>query len=501
MIEPNESTETTMTMTNRNRDKPNTGHPGKLPTPQTKKGPRSILKGKGSKEKDEETKENEDADETTDQLTLQLDKGDVNADIKSNLGSKFEAATNNKETTDNNHSDDSSNETAKTTKDEEPEADADSERKHIGNKNKHHTGKQDEKEANNNAEHQGIDSENEQDEAEDKDGNEGSEKETEEDEDKTEEQSKFCLDLHYSGYKQHTSEWKGIPEGVMNTSKILTRADNDYMNDLIDNITQEMDINSDKMDKDSWIKTFIKNKDISAARNKRRYIRIFGVSLARSNPAELFSQSIFDGNKLVTTKITMVWAAAYTIYGPGWRRDTIDLGGKTVSPTRLFYQTNKASINEARPFQSENVYSDTPDSLHNLEITMKKICKIKGKGKAAIEPKAWLAAMTKQFDHPTVNKVCLRLAKTPATMFQELGLLDGSELDKIAVTTIWTGAQLLLGQITENTKTTPKATPKPKQTLKKPPETEASAVKFSPRPRLLKSQEIYYLSARPRQNP
>jgi hypothetical protein len=89
----------------------------------------------------------------------------------------------------------------------------------------------------------------------------------------------------------------------------------------------------EKMDKDKWIKIFINTKDISAARNKRRFIRIFGVSLARSDPKELFSQDIYDGNKMAETKTTRIWAAAYTIYGPGWLNETLELG--QYPPTKL----------------------------------------------------------------------------------------------------------------------------------------------------------------------
>ena len=73
-------------------------------------------------------------------------------------------------------------------------------------------------------------------------------------------------------------------------------------------------------------------------------------------------------------------------------------------------------------------------------ITMKKICKVKGKGKGAIEPEVWTAAMTKQFKNRKVKKVCLRLVKTPITIFKEMKLLNGNKLDKIAVSTIWIGA-------------------------------------------------------------
>jgi hypothetical protein len=68
-----------------------------------------------------------------------------------------------------------------------------------------------------------------------------------------------------------------------------------------------MDMDLDTMDRSKRIKVFIKTKDLSAGRNKKRYIRIFGISLASSNPAEMFHKTVFDGNKLLETAITTVW--------------------------------------------------------------------------------------------------------------------------------------------------------------------------------------------------
>jgi hypothetical protein len=87
-----------------------------------------------------------------------------------------------------------------------------------------------------------------------------------------------------------------------------------------------MTINLNTMTKEARIQIFIHTKDISGARNKKRFVRIFGVSMAPSDPATLFSKDIFDGNKLLETRLTTIWTAAYTIYGSGWLRDTIHLG-------------------------------------------------------------------------------------------------------------------------------------------------------------------------------
>jgi hypothetical protein len=78
---------------------------------------------------------------------------------------------------------------------------------------------------------------------------------------------------------------------------------------------------------------------------------------------------------------------------------------------------------------------------------MKKILKVKAKGKAVIEPEIWKVAMNKQFKDPRVQNICLCLAKTPATIFKDLKLVQGTDMDKVAITTIWKCAQQLLGTI------------------------------------------------------
>jgi hypothetical protein len=246
----------------------------------------------------------------------------------------------------------------------------------------------------------------------------------------------------------------------MNKSGKSTIEDEDYITDTLEDITEEMSINLNKMDKDKWINIFVTTKDISAARNRKRFIRIFGVSLARSNPQELFTQAIFDGTNLLETKIASVWAAAYTLYGPGWLNATIDVG-KYIAPTKLLKACTIEEIKNASPFHAKDIYEDNSDSLHNLESKMKKLCKVKVKSKGVFEPEDWAEAMTKQFKNSMVKKVCLRLAKTPLATFKELKLLNEKSLDKIAVTTIWAGAYILLGQIETNPNPN-QSTPRPK---------------------------------------
>jgi hypothetical protein len=170
-------------------------------------------------------------------------------------------------------------------------------------------------------------------------------------------EDKYCLDLQNNGFKQHTSAWKTIPEAILKNSSSFTSKDKKIIKDLIKNIGKVMNKETNKLDKDSWINILIKTKDIVAARNKKQIVRIFAISLASSDPKEWFSQDIFDGNKMLETQITAVWAAAYTIYGPGWIREknVINLGKQATPPTILFRECAKEDVTQAKPFQTTNV--------------------------------------------------------------------------------------------------------------------------------------------------
>jgi hypothetical protein len=117
------------------------------------------------------------------------------------------------------------------------------------------------------------------------------------------------LDLHNWGYKKHTNEWKKISEGIMKGSKNLVADDAGYIKDAIEDIIKEMGLNMDKMDKDEWVQVFVKTKDIA-----NHKITNHKNPKWSSYPKGLFSKSIFDGNKLVSTDITKIWAAAYTSF-------------------------------------------------------------------------------------------------------------------------------------------------------------------------------------------
>jgi hypothetical protein len=160
------------------------------------------------------------------------------------------------------------------------------------------------------------------------------------------EEDKYCLDLHGKGYKKHTSKWKAIPERVKNSIKEFTKDDTEYIGDMMEDVAKLMAKKVEKLDKDSWVKSFVETKDISAARNKKRTIRIFGASLANSDPEALIEPAIFDRNQLHETPIDNAWAAAYTLYGPGWlqQKEVFDITPKAKAITTLYMDCEQSAI-------------------------------------------------------------------------------------------------------------------------------------------------------------
>jgi hypothetical protein len=522
--------DTTMAKEKRTRESGIAEPSASTPNPKDKKAPRSILKGKVPEGNEDKTMKNKEQD-ASDMKNTEKDASDapisspphLKRDIKSNLDTKFLAADNNNNNNNNNNRKTNEESTAKNHKNQSSNDEV-TEEKEADNKNKQDKTNQDKNkhdddknyEDNTNDKDNDNDNKNNDKVKGEGDGNDnkqgeqegGQDEGTDEDADKMD-VDKYCLDFHSTGYKRHTSEWNAVTEGVMKASKILTLADESYITDVLEDVMDEEETELNKMDKYKWIKIFISTKDISAARNRKRFIRVFGVSLARSDPKGLFNREIFDGNKLLETTTTNAWAAAYTVYGPGWLHATIEPGPKVQTPTPLYKTCTEDFIMHAKPFLADEVYDDNPDSLHNLEITMKKLCRLKIKGKAVIEPDAWAEAITKAFHHPMVKKVCLRLAKTPATIFKELDLVTGTELHKVAITTLWTGAYQLLGQITDTPQVQEETTPKPKQPIPAITPTEAdkeeekSAVKFTPETKVAKKagNRLFISKDKPKPSP
>jgi hypothetical protein len=364
----NDLMETTMATAKRNCDKTDTEQETGTPNPYEKKAPRSILKGKVRKEKDEKTMMNEEEEVSDDDIAMppaiKRDKGLVN-DVKTNLISKFEQINASEESTAKIQKNESGNEEAKKINEEGEEGEDNKEGKkdtveEVGffnedekegaddneatkNDGRDQIDKQDNKAKNINNSEEGKETDgnkkekdtggveeekyeqNEDDKEEGKDEQKendnkagGEDKMNDENEDKDKmDEDKYVLDLQGNKFKKHAAMWKAIPEAVMNQSKVFTPEDYEHIIDLLENIATDMDMDLDTMDRSKWIKVFIKTKDLSAGRNKKRYIRIFGITLPSSNPAKMSHKTVFDGNKSLETANATVWAAAYYLCGPG----------------------------------------------------------------------------------------------------------------------------------------------------------------------------------------
>jgi hypothetical protein len=267
------------------------------------------------------------------------------------------------------------------------------------------------------------------------------------------------IDLQGKGFKKQTDSWKYVKTGIMKHVEQFTAADHDYIQNIMQDISKVLGQAVEDFTQAHWTKTFVSTQDIVSNRNKNRIIRIFGLSLANSNPANLFNKPLFDGSKLLDSSITCAWAAAYLLYGSGWRpeKDLIDVG-TSITPTKLFSSCNKNTVLTVQSFASGDVFTEDPQSLHNLEVSMKKWLKMKATGEV-LDPGTWAQSMTTKFSNPKIQHACLRLAKTPVSIFADLKFLKGNDLDKISITSIWMGAHLILGDLDKVTFIPAAATP------------------------------------------
>jgi hypothetical protein len=112
----NDLMETTMATAKRNRDETDTEQETRTPNPYEKKAPRSILKGKVRKEKDEKTMMNKEEEVSDDDVAMppaiKRDEGLVN-DVKTKLISKVKQINASEEWTAKNQKNESGNEEAK----------------------------------------------------------------------------------------------------------------------------------------------------------------------------------------------------------------------------------------------------------------------------------------------------------------------------------------------------------------------------------------------------
>ena len=268
------------------------------------------------------------------------------------------------------------------------------------------------------------------------------------DDDNAPDPSQILLDLHGEKFKSQTKTWKTIPDNVKQQAKALIFIEYEHLDRIMEDIDHLHVVTTANFTKDEWIHLFLEIKAVPP-RSKHRFIRIMAISLALLDPYALFPDTLKD-HVLYDSTISRAWVAAYTLYGAAWLDETenIDLG-KPNPPTALWLSLDPAIIHKELPFETYDIYADDPQSLHNLEISMKKWLKMPTQ-KAPLEPEEWAKAMQQNFTTPKVRKVCIQLAITPLTPFKELKLMEDNELAKISLTTLWAGTRMLLGDVNRN---------------------------------------------------
>jgi esterase/lipase len=158
--------------------------------------------------------------------------------------------------------------------------------------------------------------------------------------------------------------------------------DHPYIQDIMQEVGHQNQADILNYTKDDWIKRFVATKDLSSSRSKKRFIRIFGISLAGSNPAHLFEKTIFNGNQLLDSPLAATWAAAYTLYGSGWihQKATIDLSIPIAYTTLQNKCRNNEIVDSTQRKESKKERKKRMKGMQqNIKTTKKKKRKYKPK--------------------------------------------------------------------------------------------------------------------------
>jgi hypothetical protein len=114
--------------------------------------------------------------------------------------------------------------------------------------------------------------------------------------------------------KGQTSKWKGLTQHLQNLPPYTADNKTGAIMDLY-NFTKYFNITDKTIGRDHWVELF--SKAHSFAGKKTKLLNKFGVTLAASNPHELFLPQEFNGERLLTGRLQNAWAGAYVFYCPG----------------------------------------------------------------------------------------------------------------------------------------------------------------------------------------
>jgi hypothetical protein len=163
----------------------------------------------------------------------------------------------------------------------------------------------------------------------------------------------------------------------------------------------------------------------------------------------LFLPHKFQGKKLFQDTLANAWAGAYVFCGPGWLPDTVislDISKGLNKPSKWWTTLSDEARHNVIPFSSADLFSDTSDSMHDLERLLKKEFGLSSSSNL-VDPMEWFSAFSL-----VKNKDCaarsalIKLAMTPISVFPPDWFADPAAQTKptaVSIANFWVGACLL----------------------------------------------------------
>ena len=288
------------------------------------------------------------------------------------------------------------------------------------------------------------------------------------------------------GYKPATMKWKMLDSNIKEIYGLsYKRSDYDKkLRTAFEKVLLHLNIDDKNAEfsRDEWVKNFIAIANLPAKKDNK-LIKRFAISLAATDPQEMFNSDQFDGINLIKGPIENAWAAAYTLYGAGWLPEIgLDISTGIAPPTKWWKDLKPADTSDLAPYLTKEIFWDDEKSMHDQEKKFKRKFGI-NKHLKIVPTKDWIAGFKKHLDDPITRAAVIKLAITPITVFDSHHFSDKSgktKLHSISITTFWIAAYRIAGAPwnLKDPPTTVQSTPSPEPATATPSPKQEQTVSF-----------------------
>jgi hypothetical protein len=203
---------------------------------------------------------------------------------------------------------------------------------------------------------------------------------------------------------------------------------------------------------DAWNRIFQSTSNLISKKNPKQKYKDFGITLAGTHPQDVLPPEDFFDSKILESPIACALGGAYNYYGCIWVGDSdtvIDWKKEQILPTALWQLFPIKHRNLAKAFTADEIFNESPSSLHCIESSMAVKMKIKDRD----DPEAWKAKIQKathstgqvHLGHGTIKDALMRIAKTHPSVFGQDQIVDESKLIRSSMTALWTATYRILG--------------------------------------------------------